>query len=106
MARVLAGADDRYSVRSAPDWRTLLLLIWLTRLSATYAVTSQRAIVRRSLIARRTSEVELDEPFGREDRELTRRLIEAGGILGIAVLDHVILGAPGFVSLRAQDWPE
>ena len=34
-----------------------------------------------------------------EDIELTRRMKEAGQLLGIAVLDHVIVGAEGYVSL-------
>ena len=38
------------------------------------------------------------EPSG-EDREVTRRLVEAGEILGIEVLDHVILG-DGFYSMK------
>ena len=36
-----------------------------------------------------------DPAPSREDRELTRRLIEAGRILGIQVLDHVVLGDEG-----------
>ena len=35
------------------------------------------------------------------DVELTRRLVEAGALLGIEVLDHLILGREGIVSLRA-----
>ena len=36
-----------------------------------------------------------------EDLELTRRLIEAGRLLGVPLLDHVIVGAGGmFTSLR------
>jgi DNA repair protein RadC len=34
-----------------------------------------------------------------EDRRLTERLVEAGGILGIKVLDHVVVARGGFVSL-------
>lgn len=39
------------------------------------------------------------------DRQLTRRLIEAGRLLGIPVLDHIVLGqAPDeFVSLAESD---
>lgn len=37
-----------------------------------------------------------------EDLELTRRLIEAGRLLGIQVLDHVIIGADRVVSLADQ----
>jgi len=38
-----------------------------------------------------------------EDRSLTERLIEAGRILGIRVLDHVIIASEGFVSLMDQN---
>ncbi len=41
----------------------------------------------------------LPEPSS-EDVAVTRRLADAGRILGIEVIDHVIVGAQGFVSLR------
>lgn len=34
-----------------------------------------------------------------EDRRLTDRLVEAGSILGIKVLDHVIIGVGGYKSM-------
>lgn len=37
-----------------------------------------------------------------EDLELTRRLIKAGEVLGIEVLDHLIIGAQEFLSLKEQ----
>ena len=37
-----------------------------------------------------------------EDREVTRRLVEAGEILGIPVVDHVVVAERGYVSLREQ----
>lgn len=40
-----------------------------------------------------------------EDREVTRRLRAAGGIVGIPVLDHVIIGSRAFFSFREEsDW--
>ena len=36
-----------------------------------------------------------------DDIGLTKRLIEAGDIIGIAVLDHIIIGERGFASLKA-----
>ncbi len=36
------------------------------------------------------------------DRELTDRLVAVGGMLGIAVLDHLIVTATGFVSLAER----
>ena len=46
-----------------------------------------------------------DPTPSKEDIDITRRLLEAGRILGIRVVDHVIIGrpsdmTPGFVSLR------
>lgn len=37
-----------------------------------------------------------------DDIELTRRLVEAGRLLGILVLDHVIVGDGAFLSLKAS----
>jgi DNA repair protein RadC len=37
-----------------------------------------------------------------EDREITRRLARVGRLVGIAVVDHVVLGANGYVSLREE----
>ncbi|MBI5252822.1 MAG: hypothetical protein HY930_00255 [Euryarchaeota archaeon] len=37
-----------------------------------------------------------------DDIELTKRLVEAGKILGIALLDHVIVGNGSFVSLKER----
>lgn len=37
-----------------------------------------------------------------DDIKLTGRLVEAGGIMGIDVLDHVIVGDKNFISLKRQ----
>ena len=37
-----------------------------------------------------------------DDIALTGEVARAGDLLGVPVLDHVILGRPGFVSLRQQ----
>jgi len=37
-----------------------------------------------------------------EDLTLTTRLVEAGALLGIAVLDHIILGDERFISLKER----
>ena len=47
-----------------------------------------------------------DPAPSREDLELTRRLIEAGRLLGIPVLDHLIVGGNGTLSLRAAGFLE
>ena len=42
-----------------------------------------------------------DPDPSREDIEVTKRLVEAGGILGVDVLDHIIIG-DHYVSLRER----
>lgn len=37
-----------------------------------------------------------------EDIAITRRLVQAGEMLGIPVLDHVIVGPSGYLSLKEQ----
>lgn len=37
-----------------------------------------------------------------EDLSITKRLVEAGELLGIGVLDHVIVGSRGTVSFRSR----
>lgn len=45
------------------------------------------------------------DPFpSEEDRILTRRLVEAGNILGIRVLDHLIIGDGRYLSFADQGW--
>ncbi|MBC7323937.1 MAG: hypothetical protein H5T99_01325, partial [Moorella sp. (in: Bacteria)] len=41
-----------------------------------------------------------DPTPSREDIQVTRRLVEAGQILGIEVLDHLIIGDGRFTSLK------
>ena len=43
-----------------------------------------------------------DPSPSREDVEVTRRLVEAGRILGIDIVDHLIIGSPGWISMKQQ----
>jgi len=43
-----------------------------------------------------------DPTPSREDIEITRRLMEAGKILGIEVLDHIIFGNPNYLSFKEK----
>ena len=38
-----------------------------------------------------------------EDIEITKRLIEAGNLMGIPVLDHIIIGDNTYTSLKAKN---
>ena len=43
-----------------------------------------------------------DPEPSREDIEITRRLVEAGEIMGIKVLDHVIIGGQRYLSMKEK----
>lgn len=43
-----------------------------------------------------------DPTPSREDLDITRRLVEAGKIIGIEVLDHIIIGDNKFISFKAK----
>jgi len=98
---------------------------WTIALDVRHRVIEQRMIARgsltgvevhprevfRPLIACSAAAVLLvhNHPSGlaepsREDIDLTRRLREVGEICGIAVLDHVVVAAEGFVSLADRGW--
>jgi DNA repair protein RadC len=43
-----------------------------------------------------------DPEASEDDINLTKRLVEAGEIMGIDVLDHVIIGDSGYLSLKRE----
>jgi DNA repair protein RadC len=43
-----------------------------------------------------------DPTPSRDDVEMTRQMVEAGQLLGIDVLDHIVIGRQSFVSLRER----
>jgi DNA repair protein RadC len=45
-----------------------------------------------------------DPSPSRQDLEMTERLRQAGTLLGIAVLDHIVFAAEGYVSIAERDW--
>ncbi len=43
-----------------------------------------------------------DPAPSREDISITRRIIEAGDIIGIKLLDHIIIGDGNYISLKER----
>jgi len=43
-----------------------------------------------------------DPTPSQDDVEMTRQMVEAGQLLGIDVLDHIVIGRQSFVSLRER----
>ncbi len=72
------------------------------------SIVSPREVFKPAVLASAASIVLVhNHPSGdpepsEEDLSITRRLVEVGELLGIAVLDHVIVASRGIVSLRAR----
>lgn len=82
----------------------LLCLEMVSVGSLSAAVVHPREVYKSALLSSAAAVIFLhNHPSGdpapsREDQELTKRLQQAGEILGIRVLDHLILGGEGFFS--------
>ena len=75
---------------------------------ATSSIVHPREVFRRALINGAVAVViGHNHPSGdptpsTEDKSLTERLVEAGRLLGVKVLDHVIIASEGYVSLMDE----
>jgi DNA repair protein RadC len=111
-ARAIIGDPDReHFVTVHLDRKHRVLSAEVTAIGVQSAVLVAPREVFRAAIAADAAAIVVahNHPSGDpnpspEDRELTRKLIEAGELLGIPVLDHVVLGdedaAVAHVSLR------
>lgn len=74
------------------------------------SIVGTREVFQKALLANAVCIVLIhNHPSGdptpsREDVEVTKRLVEAGDILGIQVLDHIIIGRPGYRSLKESGY--
>ena len=78
--------------------------------NANSSIVGTREIFQKALLANAISIVMIhNHPSGdptpsSEDVEVTKRLVEAGNIIGIQVLDHLIIGRPGYSSLKEKGY--
>lgn len=120
--RTIRGPDDVYDVcpalrsRRWEEFHILLLnarhevqrRVMVSRGSLNASIVHPREVFRPAILASAASVVLVhNHPSGDpepsdEDLAITRRLAQVGELLGIAVLDHVVIGKRGFVSLRAR----
>lgn len=74
------------------------------------SVVGTREVFQKALLANAVSVIFIhNHPSGdstpsREDVKVTERLKEAGNILGVDVLDHIIIGRPGYTSLKEKGY--
>ena len=73
------------------------------------SVVGTREVYQKALLANAVSIILLpNHPSGdctpsREDIQVTKRLVDAGNILGVQLLDHIIIGE-GFCSLKEKGY--
>ena len=74
------------------------------------SIVSVREMFQKALLANAVSIIVMhNHPSGdptpsREDIQVTKRMVDAGDLLGVQVLDHIIVGRPGFSSLKEKGY--
>jgi DNA repair protein RadC len=74
------------------------------------SIVSPREVFQKALLANAVNIIMIhNHPSGnskpsKEDIEVTKRLIEAGKIIGVDVLDHIIIGQPYYTSLKESGY--
>lgn len=106
LPRFGASAVERAGVLLLDARHRVLSARLLTRGTADATPMHPRDVFREAAIAGAAAVVLFhNHPSGdpqpsREDVALTRRMVEAGEVMGISVIDHLILGDTGYCSLR------
>ncbi|NKE72868.1 JAB domain-containing protein [Nitrospiraceae bacterium HYJII51-Mn-bac16s-1-B09] len=100
----LAGADREYFVVLLLDQKHRINGLNLVSVGTlTMALVHPREVFKPAVLANAALILGHNHPSGDpepscEDRELTRRLVSAGELLGIDVLDHIVIGEREHVS--------
>lgn len=74
------------------------------------SIVSVREMFQKALLANAVSIIVMhNHPSGdptpsHEDIQVTKRMVDAGKIIGVQVLDHIIIGRPGFSSLKEKGY--
>ena len=96
---LLAGLDREHCVQVALDTRHRVLAVSITSIGTVdHTFMSPRDVYRDALLAGATALfVAHNHPSGdtnpsTDDRRVTRRLAEAGEVVGVTLLDHLIIG--------------
>lgn len=74
------------------------------------SIVSVREMFQKALLANAVSIIVMhNHPSGDpkpsiEDVKVTERMVKAGELLGVQVLDHIIVGRPGYTSLKEKGY--
>jgi DNA repair protein RadC len=103
---VLAGADQERCVAALVDTKHRLLEVLLVSVgSLDHTFMAPREVYRDALLANAAALVLAhNHPSGdpepsRDDELLTRRLVRAGELVGVDLLDHLVVGGDRWISL-------
>jgi DNA repair protein RadC len=108
LARYAARATETFGVLALDARHRLRHETTISIGSLTSSIVHPREVFREAIAARAAALIVFhNHPSGDpepsdEDIALTRRLASAGGVMGIELLDHIILGAGRFVSLKQR----
>lgn len=105
----LAGSDRERCVAALLDTKHRLLEVVLVSVgSLDHTFMAPREVYRDALLANAAALVLAhDHPSGdptpsRDDELLTRRLVRAGELVGVELLDHLVVGGERWVSLARR----
>jgi DNA repair protein RadC len=103
---LLVGRDRECGVLVALDTRHRLIATTVISVgTAAHTFLAPREVYRDALLLGASAVVVAhNHPSGDatpsdDDERITRRLVQAGGLLGVALLDHVVVGDPAWSSL-------
>ncbi len=77
--------------------------------SLTASIAHPREVYKSAILANAASVIFMhnhpsgDPQYSNDDLEVTRKLVKAGEILGINVLDHIVVAQKGFFSFRQHN---
>jgi DNA repair protein RadC len=106
---LIGGADREHCVAVLLDTKhRVLATVTVSIGSIDHTFMSPREIFRDALLANAAATVLAhNHPSGdpepsRDDERVTRRLVEAGRLVGVEVLDHLVIGGGSWVSLARR----
>ncbi len=107
--KILAGADREYCLVLSMDNQQKPLAMEIISIGTVdMAPVNPREVFKHAILANASNIIIIHNHTSGEctpslsDMELTKRLIEAGEILGIPVVDHIIIG-DGYLSFAEKD---
>ena len=104
--RLVDRNQEVFIVLTLTSTNNLIREIELTRGILNSSLVHPREVFRQALADAAAGIIVLhNHPSGEvqpsgEDRQITRRLVEAGELMNIPVLDHIIIGGSGYYSFR------